>query len=75
MERIAQKESYNLFDKNLRPLPRKSDGTFDTASEEFSDNDVDALRHAYVSGVFTMEYSSLVARVLGDINELLERKF
>ena len=32
-------------------------------------NDVDALRHAYVSGVFTMEYSSLVARILGDMNE------
>ena len=69
VKRTAEKEICNLIDKNLRPLPRKSDGTFDTASTEFSDNDVDALRHAYVSGVFTIKYNVLVANVLGYVNE------
>ena len=37
---------------------------------EFHNNDVDALRHAYVSGVFTMEYNATVAKILGDLNEI-----
>jgi hypothetical protein len=62
-------EGYEYFDKNIRKLPRKSDGTFNEADGAFQSNDVDAFRHAYVSGVFTMEYSELAADVLGRLNE------
>ena len=65
----AEREIYDLIDKNLKPLPRKSDGTFDSGSEEFQDNDVDALRHAYTSGVFTMEHGERVADFLGRLQE------
>ena len=69
LEKKARDEAYAFIDKYLRPLPKKSDGTFDTESEEFQDNDVDALRHAYASGVFTMEYNAITANILGKLRE------
>ena len=51
LEAEAKKEVYKLIDKNLRKLPKNKDGTFNELAEGFHDNDVDALRHAYVSGV------------------------
>ena len=67
----AEEEVYHLIDKHIRPLPKKNDGSFDTSSKEFIDNDVDALRHAYVSGVFTMKYGEIVADTLGYIREFI----
>lgn len=65
----AEMEAYVYFDKNIRSLPKKSDGSIDTLASEFFDNDVDAFRHAYVSGVFTREYGEHAANVLGVLNE------
>ena len=67
----AEKESYELFDKYVRKLPRRVDGTFDKSTGLFDDNDVDAIRHAYTSGIFTQEYGERVAEVLGEANELI----
>jgi hypothetical protein len=66
----ACEEAYNYFDKNVRPLPRRPDGKFNEMADGFVDNDVDAFRHAYVSGVFTQEYGEKVANGLGILNEL-----
>lgn len=63
-------EVYTLIDQNLRPLPKNADGTINGMSSELYNNDVDALRHAYVSGVFTIEYSESVADILGRLYEL-----
>jgi len=65
----SKKEVYLLIDKNLRNLPKKSDGTFDELNGEFFDNDIDALRHSYVSGVFTQEYGESAADIFGRLNE------
>lgn len=65
----AELDSYRYFDANIRPLPKKSDGTIDTLKPGFQDNDVDAFRHAYISGIFTLEYGEKVALVLGCMNE------
>jgi hypothetical protein len=65
----SKKEVYLLIDKNLRNLPKKSDGTIDELGGEFFDNDVDALRHSYVSGVFTQEYGETSAEIFGRLNE------
>jgi len=65
----AEAESYEFFDKNIRELPKNPDGTINTTAREFHDNDVDAFRHAYVSGVFTQEYSETAADVFGRLNE------
>ena len=64
-------EIYELIDKKIRKLPRNEDGSFNEFSNGFQDNDVDALRHAYVSGVYTMEYSEDVAEKLGRLQEFV----
>lgn len=66
----AENEAYEYFHENIRALPETSQGFWDFASGEFADNDVDAFRHAYVSGVFTQRFGDIVADILGQINEL-----
>lgn len=68
----ALRELYALFDKEVRPLTKKPDGTIDPAALGLVDNDVDALRHAYVAGVYTMEYSEKTSDLLGRLNELID---
>lgn len=65
----ARDESYEIFDKKVRPLPKNEDGSF-RITNAFHDNDVDAFRHAYVSGVVTQDYSERTADILGQLNEL-----
>ncbi len=67
----AELEAYEYFDKNIRPLPKGNDGRIDTNQRGFHNNDVDAFRHAYVSGVFTQDYSEQAADLLGRSNEFL----
>jgi len=52
----AQLEGYVYFDKHIRTLPKNPDGAINIYALGLADNDVDAFRHAYVSGVFTQEY-------------------
>ena len=61
-------EAYKYFDKNIRPLPKNADGSF-KVTLEYIDSDIDAFRHAYVSGVYVQEYGELIADLLGRINE------
>lgn len=65
----AQVEGYVYFDKTIRGLPKNPDGTVNIYASGLADNDVDAFRHAYVSGVFTQEYGEQVAKILGWMNE------
>ena len=46
-------ESYEYFDKNIRPLEKNPDGSINERAHGLHNNDVDAFRHAYVSGVFS----------------------
>ena len=46
----ALNEAYEYFDKNIRSLPKNEDGKVDQYANGLADNDVDAFRHAYVSG-------------------------
>jgi len=66
----AKKEIYKLIDKHLKKLPKNKDGSINDLSEGFEDNDVDALRHAYVSGVFTQEYGEITSSIFGRLNEV-----
>lgn len=50
----ARDEAYKYFDENIRPLKKDTSGKVDPSAEGLVDNDVDAFRHAYVSGVFTL---------------------
>jgi hypothetical protein len=65
----AEQEVYQLIDKKYRKLPRTKDGSINFAASGFQDNDVDALRHAYVSGVYAQEFGSITAELLGTIYE------
>ena len=67
----AKIEAYEFIEKYLRKLPKYEDGSFNELTDEFGDNDVDALRHAYVSGVYAMEYSGDTAEKLGRLQELV----
>ena len=67
----AELELYHLYDKHVVPLIKKEDGTIDKSKNDFSNNLLDAMRHAYVSGVFTMEYGEDVANAFGRLNELI----
>jgi hypothetical protein len=66
----ARDEGYRYFDKHIRNLPKNSDGSFNELADGYHNNDVDAFRHAYVSGVFTQEFSERAADMFGRLNEL-----
>lgn len=66
----ALMDLYNRLDKDLRPMPKKPDGSIDPYGLGLEDNDVDALRHAYISSVYTIEYNEDTAELLGRLNEL-----
>ncbi len=61
----AKKEAYKLIDKNHKKLPKNSDGSINEFGAGLDDNDIDALRHAYASGVFTLEYGETAADLFG----------
>jgi hypothetical protein len=64
-------EAYQYFDKNIRNLEKGSDGKVTPTGSGLVDNDTDAFRHAYASGVFTMEYGKKKAKKMGDAWEIL----
>jgi hypothetical protein len=68
----AQKEIYEFFDKEVRVLKKKSDDSIDEYALGLVDNDVDAMRHAYVSGVYVMEFSEQTSELLGRLNEFID---
>jgi hypothetical protein len=66
----ARDEAYEYFDKKVRSLPKDSTGKINPSGKGLEDNDVDAFRHAYVSGVFTLEYGEQAADTFGRLNEM-----
>ena len=65
----AQSELYQWFDKEVSQLKKNSNGVVDPYANGLADNDVDAMRHAYVSGVYTLEYGAQTSEILGRLNE------
>jgi hypothetical protein len=65
----ARIEAYDYFDRFIRKLPRNSSGKIRPVGAGLDDNDVDAFRHAFVSGVFTQEFGENAAEILGLLNE------
>ena len=71
----ARLEVYQLIDSHYRSMPKKPDGTIDEYAKGLGNNDIDALRHSFVSGVYTMEYGETTADILGRLNELKNFNF
>ena len=63
-------EAYKYFDKHIRKLTRNKNGEIDQFADGLVDNDVDAFRHAYTSGVFTQELGEVQSRIYGYLQEL-----
>ncbi len=67
----ARDEVYTFIDKYYKPMPKKPDGTINVRARGLADNDIDALRHSYVSAVYVIEYGEEKADLLGRLNELI----
>jgi hypothetical protein len=65
----ARDELYSMIDLHLQPLAKDSDGNINPAARGLVDNQIDALRHAYVSAVYTIEYGEGTADLLGRLRE------
>lgn len=67
----CRQEAYEYYDKNIEKLPRNPDGSFNEKSGAMSNNEADAFRHAYTSGVMTQVYHyKTIADLLGQGNEI-----
>jgi hypothetical protein len=71
----ARKEVYQFIDTLYEPMPKKSDGTIDEYAKGLSSNDIDALRHSYVSGKYLMEFGEVTADLMGRLNEFKNFNF
>ncbi len=71
----ARLEVYELIDKHYKLMPKNTDGSIDEYAKGLANNDIDALRHSFVSGVYTMEYGEVTADTLGRLNEMRHFNF
>ncbi len=68
-------ELYTWYDKEVRPLPKNKDGSFDHFAHGLDGNDIDAMRHSYISGVYVMEFNDITSDILGRLNELINLNY
>lgn len=71
----ARLDVYKFIDSQYKPMPKKADGSIDEYAKGLGNNDIDALRHAYVSGRYTMEFGEETADILGRLNEFKNFNF
>ena len=71
----ARLEIYQFINTHYKPMPTKPDGTIDEYAKGLSNNDIDALRHSYVSGRYTMEFGEVTADLMGRLNEFKNFNF
>lgn len=65
----ARDELYLMIDKHYRPMPKDTDGKINPQAHGLADNDIDALRHSYVSAVYVIEFSKDTSELLGRLRE------
>jgi hypothetical protein len=64
----TEQEAYKYYEQYTNNvLIRNQDGTF---ASQGHNNELDAFRHAYVSGVFVLEYGATISSFMGYLNEL-----
>jgi hypothetical protein len=66
---IYEQKSYEYFDKNIRKLSRNEAGEFDRSGGKLQNNDADAFRHAYLSGVMVRHWGESIAEKMGLVIE------
>ena len=70
----ARDELYLLIDKHYKKMPRNSDGLIKSSDPSYNDNEIDSLRHSYVSAVYVIEFSFETSELLGRLNEFDPRR-
>ena len=70
----AWDELYLFIDKHYKKMLRNSDGSIKSSDPSYDDNDIDVLRHSYVSAVYVIEFSYETSELLGRLNEFDPRK-
>jgi hypothetical protein len=70
----ARDELYLLIDKHYKKMPRNSDGLIKSSDPSYNDNEIDSLRHSYVSAVYVIEFSYETSELLGRLNEFDPRR-
>lgn len=68
--KVLEIDSYIYFDRYVRKIPKNQDGSLNLTGLLTQSNDIDAFRHAYVSGVFAQEYGEAAAKLAGWLNEI-----
>ena len=68
----ATKEAYDFYNENVKPIKYFFDEKRDVWLVDGAghNDDLDAFRHAYVSGVYTIELGKEVANLFGQANEV-----
>jgi hypothetical protein len=70
----ARDELYLLIDKHYKKMPRNSDGSIKSSDPSYNDNEIDSLRHSYVSAVYVIGFSYETSELLGRLNEFDPRR-
>jgi hypothetical protein len=65
----ARDELYLMIDKHYKPMPKDANGKINPQAHGLADNDIDALRHSYVSAVYIIEYNEGTSELLGRLRE------
>lgn len=55
-------------------MPRNSDGLIKSSDPSYNDNEIDSLRHSYVSAVYVIEFSFETSELLVRLNEFDPRR-
>jgi hypothetical protein len=71
----AKSEVYRLIDTHYKPMPKNPDGSINEYGHGLANNDIDALRHSFVSGAYVIEYDEETADKLGRLNEFKNFSF
>lgn len=58
-----------MIDMHYKKMPKDSDGKINPKAHGLVDNDIDALRHSYVSAVYVIEFGEDTAEILGRLRE------
>lgn len=65
----ARDELYVMVDKHYKAMPKDSEGKINPHAHGLVDNDIDALRHSYVSAVYVIELGEDTSELLGRLRE------
>ena len=71
----ARDELYKMIETHYKKMPKDNNGVINPHAHGLVDNDIDALRHSYVSAVYVIEYGEDTSELLGRLREFFTMNF